>query len=282
MATRVASSTKEAPENREPGPTDGGQQSVRAVTRALAVLSSFSAKRMQSLAEVTNATGLDKGTTRRLLLTLMQSGFVVQDSATLQYRLGRAIRDLATSVAGDQDFKVVATPHAASLAAELHMTAFVSVYHDGDVVCLERVHDMKGIEVHWWAIGGTLPYNCGGAPKLLLAYRPADEIARVLQRDPVALTPKSITDRAVLEAHLARIRQRGYELAVDDVTLGLSALAVPVHNPDGSIAGSLSIAGLTPQMVERGRPVHLKRLKEAADAIERDLSRHFRRERTAA
>jgi DNA-binding IclR family transcriptional regulator len=280
MTTRAATRNREPTGAEDPVAAESAQQNVRAVTRALAVLSSFSAKRMQSLAEVTSATGLDKGTTRRMLLTLMQSGFVVQDPATQQYRLGRAIRDLAGSVAGDQDFKTVATLHATALAAELHMTAFISVYDDGDVVCLERIHDMRGIEVHWWAIGGTLPYNCGGAPKLLLAFRSPDEIARVLQREPVALTPKSITDRAALEAHLLRIRQRGYEFAVDDVTLGLSALAVPVHNPDGSIAGSLSIAGLTPQMVDRGRPIHLKCLQKAAAAIERDLSRHLVAART--
>lgn len=251
---------------------DASQQNVRAVTRALAVLSSFSSKRLQSLAEVTNATGLDKGTTRRLLLTLMKSGFVVQDDATQHYRLGRAVRDLAASVADDGDFKSTAIPFATALAAELHMTAFLSVYDDGDVVCLERIHDMKGIEVHWWAVGGTLPYNCGGAPKLLLAFQGPNEIARVLEREPVALTPKSITDREALGGQLARIRERGWECAVDDVTLGLSALAVPVRGQDGAIVGALSIAGLTPQMVERGRPIHLKRVQAAASAIAGQLA----------
>lgn len=246
-------------------------QNVRAVTRALAVLTSFGGKKRQSLAEVTVATGLDKGTVRRLLLTLMQSGFVVQDSASQHYRLGRAVRNLAASVAGDIDLRAVALPFATDLVADLHMTAFISVYDDGDAVCLERIHDMKGIEVHWWAIGGTLPYNCGGAPKLLLACQDAEEIERVLGREPTALTPKSVTDRAALRTLLSRIRRRGWECAIDDVTVGLTALAVPIRDPSGEIAGSLSIAGLTPQMIERGRPLHLGRLREAADAVERAL-----------
>ena len=69
-----------------------------------------------------------------------------------------AIRDLAASVDRDRDFKSVAVPFATALAAELHMTAFISVYDNGDVVCLDRIHDMKGIEVHWWAVGGTRRY----------------------------------------------------------------------------------------------------------------------------
>ena len=55
------------------------------------------------------------------------------------------------------------------------------------------------------------------------------------------------------------------------VALGLSALAVPVRSPDGSIAGALSVAGLTPQMQDRGKPVHLKQLQAAAARIEAGL-----------
>jgi IclR family transcriptional regulator, KDG regulon repressor len=251
--------------------TETSGPNVRAVTRALAVLNSFAGKGLQSLAEVTAATGLDKGTTRRLLLTLMNSGFVVQDPASLHYRLGRAVRDLAADVADDLDLRAIAAPVLTALAAELHITAFISVYDKGDVVCLDRIHDMKGIEVHWWAIGGTLPYNCGGAPKLLLAHQPREEIDRVLRREPVALTPKSIVNRNQLRALLKKIPSRGWECAVDDVALGLTALAVPVRGLGDEVVCSISIAGLSPQMLERGKPVHLKRLQAAAESVARQL-----------
>ena len=251
--------------------TETSGPNVRAVTRALAVLNSFAGKGLLSLAEVTAATRLDKGTTRRLLLTLMNSGFVVQDPASLHYRLGRAVRDLAADVADDLDLRAIAAPVLTALAAELHITAFISVYDKGDVVCLDRIHDMKGIEVHWWAIGGTLPYNCGGAPKLLLAHQPREEIDRVLRREPVALTPKSIVNRNQLRASLKKISSCGWECAVDDVALGLTALAVPVRGLGDEVVCSISIAGLSPQMVERGKPVHLQRLQAAAESVARQL-----------
>jgi len=250
---------------------EAANHNVRAVTRALAILNSFAGKNLQTLAEVTAATGLDKGTTRRLLLTLMDSGFVAHDLKTQHYRLGRAVRDLAADVADDLDLRAIALPVLTELAAELHITAFVSVYDEGDVICLDRVHDMKGIEVHWWAIGGSLPYNCGGAPKLMLAFQSSEEIERVLQREPVALTPKSVVDRDQLRAILAKIRKRDWECAVDDVTLGLTALAVPVRNPSGQVVCSVSMAGLTPQMIEQGKPIHLKRLQAAGESVERRL-----------
>ena len=255
------------------GAAEPSKQNIRAVSRALAVLNSFAQKRSQTLADVTNATGLDKGTTRRLLITLMDNGYVAQDPATQQYRIGRALRLLAADVPDGFDLRAVATPVMTQLASQFPVTAFISVYDEGDTVCLDRLHDMKGIEVHWWAVGGTLPYNCGGAPKLLLAYQPAEEIERVLKREPTAMTKNSIVERDALRERLALIREQGYEFAVDDVALGLTAIAVPIRAPGGNIAGAISIAGLTPQLCidDAPEPSQLEEMREAARQIERRI-----------
>ncbi len=242
-------------------------EGVRAVTRALAILNAFSGRGFMALGEIAQATGLDKATTRRILLTLIAGRFVVQDAATQHYGLGGAIRTLSASVVEHFDLRATAGPVLAEIAAELHTTMFISVYRDGSAVCLDRIHDIHGLEVRWWAVGGTLPLNCGGAPKLLLAYQSAAEINRALSGPLTALTPKSVMDPGVLRRQIAKIREREWEFAVDDVAVGLSALAVPVLDGDGAIVCALSMGGLTPQMARRGQPVHLKRLQAAAEAV---------------
>jgi DNA-binding IclR family transcriptional regulator len=243
---------------------------VRAVNRAIAILKTFPDRPRQSLAEVAEAARLDKGTTRRLLLTLMGEGFIVQDEATRQYGLGGAIRRIAAATE-DIDIRRIANPELTRLANLLSVTSFLSIYQNHGAVCLERMHDVKGMEVRWWSIGGMLPLNCGGAPKLLLAYQDEAEIESALAGDLVQLTPKSVTDKAELRTHFAQIRKRGWELAIDDVALGLTALAVPIFNRDGSVAAALSIAGLTPQMHQRGRPLYLEHLQASARAIGEQL-----------
>ena len=240
---------------------------VRAVQRAATILKSFEGKHLQTLAEITRATGLDKGTTRRLLFTLKKEGFVAQDPRTERYGLGRMIRVLATGIEMEFDLRALAVPVLSELAAELQITAFLSVYQDHQAVCLERVHDMKGMEVRWWSVGGTLPLNCGGAPKVLLAHQHDDEITHALKQPLVAMTPASPTNPKVLRSHLAVVRKRGWDLAVDDVIIGLTALAVPVLDKSGQLVCAISIAGLTPQMVDGGKPIHLKRIQAAANRI---------------
>lgn len=135
---------------------------VRAVVRAASILRSFRQRPLQTLAEISTTTGLDKGTTRRLLVTLMNTGFVVQDPVSQKYGLGRMIRILSSSVVDHFDLRSVAVPVLTAIASELHLTTFLSVYQDHSALCLERLHDMKGMEVHWWPVGGTLPINTGG------------------------------------------------------------------------------------------------------------------------
>ena len=246
--------------------------SVRAVSRALAILKSFETKQWQELREVSARSGLDKATARRLLLTLIAEGFVVQDAKGQVYGLGQAVRRLAGSVPDQADLRRVAAPVLDQLAAELRVTAFLSVYRDHEPICVERFHDMRGLEVRWWSVGGTLPINCGGAPKLFVALQDEPEIERALARPFVALTPKSIMDKEILRRRLALIRKRGWEFAVDDVAVGVTALAVPIFDAKRALIACISIAGLTPQMAVRGKPAYLDHLFAAARAIEARLT----------
>jgi len=239
------------------------------VARALAILRAFEGGAALSLGEVARIADLDKGTARRLLLTLMEERFVYQDAQTQRYGLGATIRSLAAAAPEARDIRSVAKPVLHALAAELHMTVFLSVYRDGQAVCLERLHDLQGMEVRWWSVGGALPLNCGAAPKLMLAHQSNEEIERVLALPLTSLTPRSIVDPKLLRERLRRIRKQGYCFSVDDVALGLSAVATPIFDRRGDLLCAISLSGLTPQMSDRGRPIHLERLRVAAEEIKR-------------
>jgi len=263
----------EAVSFRDDNRAQNASMNVRAVTRAIAILRSFETRSLQTLAEVASASGLDKGTTRRLLVTMMNAGFIVQDAETQRYGLGMAIRALAANVNDHFSLRAAASPVLQALARELEVTAFLSIYDHGAAVCLERVHAPIGMVLQWWPIGGNLALNCGGAPKVLLAHQPQEEIDRVLAEAPlVPLTPKSETNPGALKKRLAQIRKQGYEFALDDVALGLAALAVPILDDRGKVVCALSISTLQPQMVAGGgKPKHLPRLLEAAEEVRKRL-----------
>ena len=247
-----------------------GTSGVRSVLRAVALLRAFSnAKPHLSLAELAAAAKLDKGTTRRLLLTLLEAGLVNQSVVDQRYSLSLAVIEFGAAVPESVDLRTAARPVLAQLARDIRSTVFLSVYRNRSALCLERMHDGRSIEIHWWPVGGVLPLNCGGAPKLLLAYQSEQEIQSVLRGDMVRMTAKSIVRPHLLYRRLKTIRKQGWEYAVDDVYTGLAALAVPVLDGSGALVAAISAGGVTPQMqASSGAPIHLDLFRAAARKIE--------------
>lgn len=247
------------------------QTTVRAVSRALALLRAFTPARPQlGLAEAAQAAALDKGTARRLLLTLIEAGLVRQEPHTQRYALTLRVVELAAAVQTG-GLREEARPVMARLAGETGATVFLSVADGPGALCLERVHGHDPVRVQWWGVGSHLPWNCGAGPRLLLAFMDPAEAAAAL-RQPRALTPQSETDMARLRDHLAAVRARGFEVTVDDVVVGLAAIAVPVRDADGRIAAALSLGGLSNVLLGAdGGPRWLDRLHAAATEISSHL-----------
>jgi len=252
--------------------TEKNGLNVRAVSRALAVLRAFYQEGPAlSLTEVAGAAKLDKGTARRILLTLMQDGFVTLDPQSQKYSLGLEILKLAGAVPERRDLRQIASSILSRLAKSTGSTVFLSIYHDGAAVCLDQFHSDRSVEVRWWIVGGQLPMNCGAAPRVLLAYLPDDEVARVLARGTTRLTPHTTTDPDALLKELDAVRERGWAVAVDDVYEGLSAIAMPVFDPHGHLVAAVSLTGLTPHIIRNGQPAFLEELRAAVREISSNL-----------
>ena len=248
-----------------------GHATVRAVSRALAVLRAFTPARPRlSLAEAAQAAGLDKGTTRRLLLTLIDEGLVRQDPASQRYALTLRMIALAGAVETG-GLREEARPVMARLAAATGATVFLSVPDRPGALCLERVHGHDPVRVQWWGVGSHMPWNCGAGPHVLLASMDAQEVAEALDH-PRALTPHSATDVAHLREHFATIRARGFEVTVDDVVVGLAAVAVPVRDAADRTVAALSLGGLRGALLTAdGAPRWLDALRAAASEISSHL-----------
>src|SRR5690348_15092788 len=100
---------------------------VRAVARAFAVLRAFTAERPDlALAEIAQAAALDKATTRRLLVTMMEEGLVRQNPLSQRYGLTLGILSFAAAVPTG-GLREEARPVMAELARDCSVTVFLSI-----------------------------------------------------------------------------------------------------------------------------------------------------------
>lgn len=60
-----------------------------------------------------------------------------------------------------------------------------------------------------------------------------------------AYTPSTLTSPSRLDEELATVRRQGYAVAADELDVGLTAVAGPVHNAHGEVVASVSVSGPT-------------------------------------
>ncbi|WP_336487583.1 IclR family transcriptional regulator [Methylobacterium nigriterrae] len=250
-------------------PSKPGLPVVRALDRGLALLRAFTAYRpRQTLTQLAAASGLDKGTARRLLHTLSRAGFVTHDPRTGLYGLTITVLELAAAVETGRDLQEVAAPFLAELAERTRATAFLWIHHDAAALCVGRVRmPTPGVEATWSTVGTRVPMNSGAGPRILLAHLPPGERDAALARPLPRRTPASQTDPDRLRDEAGRMREQGFELAVDDFVMGLSGLGVPVFDRSGALAGALSITTPTEALTRSTPAEPLAHLRWAAAEI---------------
>ncbi|MCX5821973.1 MAG: IclR family transcriptional regulator [Deltaproteobacteria bacterium] len=156
---------------------------------------------------------------------------------------------------------------------------------DGEVeghlirICLEAVKSRHGL-ARVTAVGKILPLHCGAAGKVLLAYLSDKERKKNLHGKPLSkFTPITITDPALLEADLERIRRDGYAVSVGEREDGTYSVVAPVMGGKGEIVASLSISGPIFRLSEEQKAANIQAVLKASREISALLGGADSRER---
>jgi len=114
--------------------------------------------------------------------------------------------------------------------------------------------------------------HCSGLGKVLLAYRAPAEARSILMRNGMRrMTNRTITEPALMEAELAKIRKQGYASDNQEIMEGLCCVAAPIRDKDGAVKYAVSISGLT----ERLTGAYQEQIKDAVVAAAAEISQNM-------
>ena len=251
-----------------------GVPMVRALERGLALLQLFDrTKPQRSLTELAREAALDVGTTRRLLQTLMVTGFIAFNEVAGKYRLTSRVRDLASAVDDFNDLRDIGREYLDQISGKTRSTAFLWTHADGYAVCIDRVRaSIPDVDATWFTVGARTPMNCGGGPRVIFAFLDKEGRAKALEQPLLARTPKSIVIKRELIAEADRIKKRGWDLAIDDFVVGLAGLGVPIFSKSGRLIGAISVSTLTTAFGNQKSPAHLSVMQVIADEIRKRMT----------
>lgn len=224
-----------------------GSGHIRSVDRALAVMEHLARQGWSGVTDVAGELAIHKSTAFRLLSTLERRGMVEQHPETNKYRLGHGLVRLASAVNVDLDLRRRVRPACEALAGSTRETVNLAILDRGEVVHIDQVVGSVSI-VHLNWLGRRTPPHCTASGKILLAHLPEGQRRRFLDGPLERFTPHTVVDPAALEEQLALARSRGYATTVEELELGLNAVAAPVHIGPGDVIASVVVSGPAQRM----------------------------------
>jgi DNA-binding IclR family transcriptional regulator len=220
------------------GPYPGTQ----AVQRAVGLLKAFTAERpVLHLPELASAAALNKTTAFRLLSALVEEG-LLERLPRAGYRLGPELLALGSRALGATGLRAASRAELQALAFTTRETATLEVLVGRDVLILDEaagdhvVASMPSLGTRW-------PAHTTSTGKVLLAHLPASTLDHLLGSPLEAPTARTIAEPAALRRELARVRERGWSLASEELEAGFVAVGAPVRGADGQVVAALSVGG---------------------------------------
>lgn len=193
------------------------------------------------------------------------------EKKTGHYRLGLKMFRLGSVVSKSMELVKQADPLLWNVAEETNETSFLQVADGNEALCLRRFAGKHQVRVFFMETGERSAFNCGAGQRVLLAHLPEWRWDEVVAHHTRRMTQYSLFNRDELERDRREIRDRGYAVSWEDVTLHACALGAPVRDATGAVVAAVSISGIVQRFSAERLPMLIRRIMEVGDELSRRL-----------
>ncbi|PLX95228.1 MAG: IclR family transcriptional regulator [Desulfuromonas sp.] len=223
---------------------DKSEYIIQAVSHALDLLEQFHGDVDElGVTELSKRLKLHKNNVFRLLATLESRGYIEQNRATENYRLGLKSLELGQTFIKQMGLLRQAKPILERMVKECNETSYVAIFKEGYIVYLDVVETDLTVRVVS-RVGSRLPAYCTAAGKVHLAYMTDEEVdAALVGRELKQHTPTTLASVASLKAELKQVVEKGYAIDNEELDPGVRCVAAPIRDYTRRIVGAVSISG---------------------------------------
>ncbi|MGW4302479.1 IclR family transcriptional regulator [Streptomyces sp. NPDC004376] len=258
----------------ERGGGRGGAGAVQSVDRAVSVLEILARHGEAGVTEIADELDVHKSTAFRLLGVLENRGLVAQAKDRGKYYLGAGVLRLAGAAAVRLDISQEGVPVCREVADELGETVNIAVLDDDAAVNIMQARGTASVTAQNW-LGRRSPLHATSSGKVLLAHLPPTLREGLLARPLHRFTERTVTGAAMLRAELEAVVEQGYAMTVEELELGLAAVAAPVRSHDGKVIGAITVSGPVYRLHADRLPEVAKRAVAASAELSRRMGYGF-------
>jgi len=223
--------------------SNNGSSRLSSVATALLLLKAFSEEEVElGISDLAKRLGVAKSTVHRLAVTLVSEGMLEQNPDSGKYRLGIGLFRLGSLVRRRMTVSNEARPLLRDLREKVNETVHLAVLDGSDIMYVYNLESTQAIRSRS-DVGVRKPAYCTAEGQAILAFQPAEVVARVIRDGLKARTPQTITDGGALQKVLDGVRQRGCAIEDEESELGMRCIAAPIRNDAGEVVAAIGIAG---------------------------------------
>jgi DNA-binding IclR family transcriptional regulator len=184
--------------------------------------------------------GFTRSTLYRYLKELTEAGLLTS-LPDLGYTLGPRIAELDYRMRTTDPLIVAGAPVMAGLVRAEGGVALLCRRYRDRVLCVHQ--EQIGDRVHSsYERGRARPLLRGAASRVILAHLAPLSVTRMFERHPEEFAAAGLgTTLAAARGRLRAIRQAGWDTTEGQVTAGVTGIAAPLFDAQGTVLGSLSL-----------------------------------------
>lgn len=220
--------------------------------------------------ELSRKLSLNGATTYRILRTLMEYGWIYQNSEgkyTIGYKLSLNFdSEQFYAVLKDVSYYVMRR-----LSEQENEAVNLIVRQNENGIVLQQTRTNKLMD-YVQAIGSVVPLHATSCGKVLLSELPdyqLNHLCEIMEFRPY--TSHTITDKEDLVQALKLVRARGYATDLSESLNNSNCISVPVRGPSNEIIAALSFTGILSELTPEKEKIYFSILSEASKEITNEM-----------
>lgn len=219
------------------------EKGVQSIDRALDIIESIAiAQDGKSLTEIASQVGLPKSTAYRLIVTLLNRGYLSKTREG-DYKIGYKLIEAASYYINDLELQTEARPYVAEISAHLGLSAYLGVLEGDKVVYIEKRNVSTAAKLYS-KIGIRVNAYCSSLGKCLLANYSNEQLEEIMADCSfIKFTPNTIADMKSLHKEITKVRKQGWAIDNEEYELGQRCIGAPIYDYKGDIIAAVSASG---------------------------------------
>lgn len=244
---------------------------MKIIKKSLTILDLFlSSEGELSMEEIAKRSSMNKSTARRIVLSLIECGFLKKQKRRGKYSLGMKFLDYISAVKKHNPIIDIAERHLNDLNQITGETVSLALWDGRDAVISRTIYPSTPLIVNANE-GSMVGLHFASLGKAIMGEMPEEELDRHLSHKLTRYTQNTITDINDLKKNLMMIKKEGVAIDDEEAFQGVIGISAAIKNNEGLVVGAVNILGPSVRLTRERIRECVPMVKECALKISKDL-----------